>query len=253
MGWYDTTFVQTGRSPALWALVGFLVTFALVRALTRRIRARTEHRAAEAEAAGGGPLQDVVIGGVHVHHQVWGILLVLVSGLLVFRFTPESPAIDVLALAFGAGAALTLDEFALWFHLDDVYWSQEGRKSIDAVLVGAALGIAVLLGVSPIGSTRSSDTPGWWYAAIVVTHMVFAGVCILKGKLATGIIGVVVPFVAYVGAARLAKPGSSWAQRRYTGRRLERAQRRFGPAYEARHNRWRDLLGGRPEPSAGSR
>ena len=152
MAWYDATFVQTGRSPALWALVGFLVTFALVRTITRRIHARQAARAEDS-----GPIKDVFIGGVHVHHQVWGILLVLVSGLLTFRFRPESPWIDVLALVFGAGAALTLDEFALWFHLDDVYWSTEGRKSIDAILVGAALGGAILLGVSPIGSTNSTN------------------------------------------------------------------------------------------------
>lgn len=246
MAWYDATFVATGRSPALWALVGFLVTFALVRGVTRRIHAR---RAARAEAS--GPVKDVYIGGVHVHHQVWGILLVLVSGLLTFRFTPASPWIDVLALAFGAGAALTLDEFALWFHLDDVYWSTEGRKSIDAILVGAALGGAILLGVSPIGSTNDANLPAWLYSSLVATHLAFALVCVLKGKLATAILGVVVPTLAWVGAARLAKPTSYWARRRYRGEKLARAQRRFGAAYEARHNRVRDLLGGTPQPGSG--
>ena len=237
MAWYDATFVQTGRSPALWALVGFLVTFALVRTLTRRIRARD---------AAPGPVKDVYIGGVHVHHQVWGILLVLVSGLLVFRFTPASPWIDVLALCFGAGAALTLDEFALWFHLDDVYWSTEGRKSIDAILVGGALGGAILLGVSPIGQTSTPGTPAWVYTAVVLSHMACAAICILKGKLPTGILGIVVPLIAWVGAIRLAKPGSWWARRRYRGRKLERAEHRFDAAYAARHDRLRDLLGGAP-------
>jgi hypothetical protein len=241
--WYDATFVQTGRSPALWALIGFLVTFALVRTITRRIHTRQAQ-----EAASSGPVKDVFIGGVHVHHQVWGILLVLVSGLLVFRFTPASPWIDMLALAFGAGAALTLDEFALWFHLDDVYWETEGRKSIDAILVGAALGGAILLGVSPIGSTRTEGTPAWVYSAVVVTHTVCAVICILKGKLSTGILGIVVPVIAWVGALRLAKPGSWWARRRYQGRRLERAEHRFDADYTARHNRWRDMLGGAPAP-----
>ena len=247
MAWYDATFVQTGRSPALWALVGFLVTFALVRTVTRRIRARQGEQTAEA-----GPVKDVYIGGVHVHHQVWGILLVLVSGLLTFRFRPESPWIDVLALLFGAGAALTLDEFALWFHLDDVYWTTEGRKSIDAILVGGALGGAILLGVSPIGSTNESNLPAWLYSILVATHLAFALVCVLKGKLATGILGIVVPLLAWIGATRLAKPGSFWARRRYRGTKLERSQRRFGPAYQARHDRLRDLLGGAPaEPSGG--
>ena len=248
MDWYDQTFVQTGRSPALWALVGFLVTFALVRTITRRIHTR---KAAEADAP--GPVQDVYIGGVHVHHQVWGLLIVLVSGLLVFRFTPASPWIDLLALGFGAGAALTLDEFALWFHLDDVYWSTEGRKSIDAILVGAALGGAILHGVSPIGQTPVEGTPAWVFTGVVLTHMVCALVCILKGKLATGILGVVVPVIAWVGAIRLATPGSWWARRRYRGRKLERAERRFDAAHAARHDRLRDLLGGTPvEGPAGS-
>lgn len=248
MDWYRTTFVDSGRSPALWALVGFVITFVLVRTITRRIHAAATR---DAGAPQGGPVKDVHIGGVHVHHQVWGIVLVLVSGLLVFRFTPQSPAIDVLALAFGAGAALTLDEFALWFHLDDVYWSQEGRKSIDAILVGGALGFAILLGVSPIGTTRAQGVSGWLYTAVVVFHMLFALVCVLKGKLATGILGVVVPAVAWIGAARLAKPSSWWALRRYGAKKLARSRARFGERYERRHNRLRDLVGGRPESPSG--
>lgn len=245
MDWYRTTFVDTGRSPTLWALVGFLVTFALVRAIARRIHARTTREPPD------GPLRDVYIGGVHVHHQVWGIVLVLVSGLLVLRFTPGSPAIDVLGFAFGAGAALTLDEFALWFHLDDVYWAQEGRKSIDAILVGAALGFVLLLGASPIGETRDAGVSAWFYSILVVTHMVFALVCVLRGKLATGVLGIVVPLLAYVGAGRLAKPGSWWARRWYGERKLARSQARYGARYQARHERLRDLLGGRPEDPSG--
>ena len=84
------------------------------------------------------------IGGVHVHHQVWGILLVLVVGLLTFRFRPESPWIEILATLFGVGAALALDEFALWLHLEDVYWSEEGKKSIDAVMIAAVFGLVLL-------------------------------------------------------------------------------------------------------------
>ena len=83
------------------------------------------------------------IGGVHVHHQVWGILLVLVVGLLTFRFRPESPWVEVMATLFGVGAALALDEFALWLHLEDVYWSEEGKKSIDAVMIAAVFGLVL--------------------------------------------------------------------------------------------------------------
>jgi hypothetical protein len=72
----------------------------------------------------------------------------------------------------------------------------------------------------------------------------------IKGKLITGLIGIVVPVVAVIGALRLAKPSSVWARRRYSGAKLNRAQHRFGPAYQVRHDRLRDLLGGRPD-SAG--
>ncbi len=247
MEWYQTTFVDSGRSPALWALIGFLVTFALVRTITRRIHARSARTEADAEQSGGGPIKDIYIGGVHVHHQVWGIMLVLVSALLAFRFLPSSPAIDVLALVFGAGAALTLDEFALWFHLDDVYWSNEGRKSIDAILIAAALAFALLLGASPIGNTLDEGESGWIFSAYLVVHMVFVLISLLKGKLATGLVGIVVPIFAWVGAARLATPQSWWAKRRYRDKKLARSRARFGERYEARHNRMRDLVGGRPE------
>ena len=133
MDWYQDSFVATGRSAALWALLGFLITFAVTRGITRRIRAK---KAEPPKDSGGGGFSDIYIGGVHIHHQVWGILLVLVAGLLEFRFSPDAPWREVLAALFGVGAALTLDEFALWFHLDDVYWGEEGRKSIDAILIG---------------------------------------------------------------------------------------------------------------------
>jgi hypothetical protein len=195
-------------------------------------------------------LSDVYIGGVHVHHQVWGILLVLVSGLLEFRYSPRPPWAEVLAALFGTGAALTLDEFALWFNLDDVYWIKTGRKSIDAILVAGALGAVLLLQASPVG-TASGHGPLAiaLYLATVAFNLALAGICIIKDKLATGLIGIAVPVLALVGAIRLAKPSSVWARRRYTGAKLARAQRRFGPAYQSRHDRLRDLLGGRPDPA----
>jgi hypothetical protein len=158
----------------------------------------------------------------------------------------------VLAALFGAGAALTLDEFALWFNLDDVYWTKNGRASIDAILVGGALGAVLLLQATPVGTAGSHDPLAIaLYLAGVAFNLALAGICIIKGKLATGLVGILVPVLALIGALRLAKPSSVWARRRYSGEKLDRAQRRFGPAYELRRNRMRDLLGGRPEPSRG--
>ena len=241
MDWYQQVFVETGRSAALWALVGFLVTFAITRGITRRIRAKKNEPADDAD---GGGFSDIYIGGVHIHHQVWGILLVLLSGLLEFRFSPDAPWREVLAALFGVGAALTLDEFALWFHLDDVYWGEEGRKSIDAILIGGALGAVLLMEASPVGSTQEEGVDTWLYAVLVAFHLATAGVSFVKGKLATGLIGIVVPIVALVGAIRLAKPTSAWARRRYSEKKMNRSHQRFDDDYSRRRERLRDLVGG---------
>lgn len=264
--WYEDNLVQSGRAAAVWALIGFVVTFAIVRTLTRRIHARTpieesqseqspveqaQVEQAQVEQARGGRrslVGDISIGGVHVHHQVWGILLLLVTGMLEFRFQPGSPGLEILALLFGAGAALVLDEFALLFYLEDVYWSDEGRSSIDAVLLALAVGAALLLSTSPLG-LDASDPDASSLANVtsaIVLNMVFSGICLLKGKLATGVLGVVVPFIAFIGVLRLAKPTSWWARHRYKPKKLARAHERFGPRRTARYDRVRDLLGGKP-------
>ena len=245
MDWYQQFFVETGRSAALWALVGFLVTFTITRGITRRIRAKKSAPADE-PAAGGG-FSDIYIGGVHVHHQVWGILLVLLSGLLEFRFSPDAPWREILAALFGVGAALTLDEFALWFHLDDVYWGEEGRKSIDAILIGGALGIALLLGASPIRASQDESVATWLYLLLVGVHLGTAILCFIKGKIATGLIGIVVPIVATVGSIRLAKPASVWARRRYSPAKMQLSLQRFDADYAGRRDRLRDMIGGSAE------
>lgn len=255
MDWYREYLSDTGRSTALWALLGFFVTFAVTRGITRRIRTK-QAAAAEASAESGqvadsGGLSDIYIGGVHVHHQVWGILLVLGAGLVQFRFSPESPWAEVLSATFGVGAALTLDEFALWFHLDDVYWGPEGRKSIDAIMLGGALGVLLLMQANPFAP--SNDLSDLYaiagYLLGLAFHLAMAVICFLKSKLPTGLIGIVVPIVAFVGAVRLAKPGSVWARRRYGQRKLIRSQRRFGDAYHRRWNHVRDVVGGSLRPS----
>ncbi|WP_062311988.1 hypothetical protein [Demequina rhizosphaerae] len=245
MTWYDTVIVEPGRAPTLWLLIGFVLTFAITRGVTRRIRAR-EHAVAigEAEPSEGGLLSNIHLGGVHVHHQVWGILLVLVTGVLQFRFAPDSPWVEVLAALFGAGAALALDEFALWLHLEDVYWSAEGRKSIDAILIASVLALALLLGTSPVG-VSPEDAGSWWAFAITLAiHFAFVILSALKGKRITALIGVVVPLVASLGAIRLAKPTSFWARRRYGDAKMERARRRYSEEYQARWDRIRDRIGG---------
>lgn len=239
--WYQTSIVEAGRAPALWLLVGFVLTYGTTRWVTLRIHARRESGAGD----GNSRIKDLHIGGVHVHHQVWGILLVLLTGLLEFRFRPGSPWGEVLSVLFGAGAALALDEFALWLHLEDVYWSEEGRKSIDAVILAAVVGLVLLAGSSPIGVDRETvATSGVWGTALaIVVHIGYTIICQLKGKIATGLIGLPIPLLALVGAVRLAQPSSFWARRFYAERRMATAVRRHQRTLR-RRDRLRDLLSG---------
>jgi len=236
--WYVAHVVDTGRSPALWMLLGFLVTYAVTRTITVRIK----NRKASGTAEESGPIKDVHIGGVHVHHQVWGILLVLLVGLLTFRFRPDSPWVEVLAALFGVGAALALDEFALWLHLEDVYWSEEGKKSIDAVMIAAVFGLVLLTGTSPIGiETSGQNFSAWAVAVAVLLHILITVVCLLKGKIIMGLAGLPVPIFSYTGAFRLAKPESFWARRFYGEKKLARAAKRHA-RYEGRRLALRDRL-----------
>lgn len=115
----------------------FFLTFGAVRTVTHTIR------------SGKGPFHNVSAGGLHIHHLVFGITLLLTTGYLNLKdgVAPDGVLTsrqELEAVLYGAGSALTLDEFALWLNLADVYWSEQGRESIDAVvLFGAALSLGV--------------------------------------------------------------------------------------------------------------
>src|SRR6478609_8874330 len=259
--WTTILGVLTGDyitlTPALWVFVGVLGAFVVTRSITRFIRARSA-RAGQA----AGPIKDITIGGVHVHHQVFGIVTMFLTGLIVITVQPTDTALDVLAVLFGIGVGLAFDEFALWWHLDDVYWSEHGRKSIDAVAWALVLcaSIRAILDLAEIPSDFMAahavfDEFGdfgrllrWLMIALVVLFVVPAVISIVKGKLVTAALGLVYPPIGVVGAIRLAKPGSWWARHLYPtgGRRRDRADRRFGEHYEGRLNRLRDLVGGTP-------
>jgi hypothetical protein len=185
-------------------------------------------------------------GGLHLHHLVWGIVLILLSGFLNFVLRPGSPWREIFAAGFGVGAGLTLDEFALWIHLEDVYWSKEGRASIDAVVVAALLGGLIVLGLAPFDIPNHASPMSSLVAAILV-DLTFSTLAILKGKPMTGLIGIFVPLVSIVGAVRLASPSSPWARWRYPpdGHRMARSQARFKRVRERR--RWlMNAIGGAP-------
>ena len=175
--------------------------------------------------------------------------MMLVSGFLGFALDRRSPLTEILAAGFGVGAGLTLDEFALWLRLQDVYWKEEGRASFDAVVVAFTFGGLILLGASPFGLHNESSIAG--SAAAVVADLLFAVVAILKGKPFLGMIGIFMPLASFVGAVRLASPSSAWARRRYApgGRKLARAQARW-KRIAARRRRVTDAIAGAPEAPA---
>ena len=209
---------EPGRESAFVVLLAFLVSFLFIRTSARLMRSpRVPWWPGSVEA-----------GGVHLHHMVW-------------------------AVAFGIGAGLTLDEFALWLRLSDVYWSEQGRESIDAVIVCALIGGLVVVGVQPFNLDNTPSAIGTTVAVPIV--VVLAAIAFAKGRLLLGAISIFIPVVGVVAAARLAKPSSPWAHRRYRGRRadkLERAKARYGPDRrgEVLGTRIRDAIGGTPDKSA---
>ena len=131
---YRFHFRSERRERLFLASVAFLLTFAIIRAITYSIR------------AGIGPLHNVSAGGTHIHHLVWGILLLIVVGYvwLLEIGVGSTWVASLTAILFGVGAALTLDEFALWLNLQDVYWERQGRISVDVVLIfGGLLSVGI--------------------------------------------------------------------------------------------------------------
>jgi hypothetical protein len=234
---YETHIYDGGKEALFLLFLSFLIAFVLTRLYTRLAR-----------VYGWGSAS---VGGVHLHHAVPGTVLALGAGLLAF--TPwgvNSPAQELLAIAFGVGAAFVLDEWALIFHLDDVYWSDEGRSSIDAVIVGTVLAGILLHTASPFG-LDDTDYQGSraLVSALLALNYVFALVCFFKSKPIVGAVGLFVLLVGVVGALRLAKPHSPWARRFYHegSRKLEHSRRRFNLGWQGRLERKvDDLIGGAP-------
>jgi hypothetical protein len=184
--------------------------------------------------------------GLHLHHLVWGIVLMMSSGFLNFVLKPGSPWAEVLAAAFGIGAGLTLDEFALWVRLEDVYWSQEGRISLDAVVVATLIGGMIVLGLAPFDLANPEGSIGS-LVVVVLIDVALSTLAILKGKPLLGLVGVFVPPISLLGAIRLASPTSPWARRRYQpdGHKMGESQKRFARVNKRR--RWLgDAIGGTP-------
>jgi hypothetical protein len=243
--WLHRNIVEPGKLPLLLALTAFVLTFLITRVITRLIR------------AGKGPFGNIKAGDVHIHHVVPGVVLAILGGFGAVASTRYGVGSALFAIVFGIGAGLVLDEFALILYLDDVYWTEAGRKSVEAVVLTAALVGFVLAGFSPFGVNDLTASELHDRAGVIVSvsvNFLFSLIALSKGKARTAVFGILVPLVALVGAIRLARPGSPWAKRFYRNRRHRARARSTLRAYH-HDRRWagprravQDWLGGKPDP-----
>lgn len=242
--WWYRNIVEPGKLPLLLALVSFVLSFLVTRVITRTIR------------AGRGPFKNVTPGGLHVHHVVPGVILVIIGGFGAVGSSRHSFGAGLSAVIFGLGAGLVLDEFALILHLDDVYWSEQGRKSVEIVVLTAAIVALVLGGFLPFGVndlTEDERHSRGLVAMNTATNFFLALIALWKGKPRTAFFGTVIPFVALIGAVRLARPGSPYAKKFYANRPKARAKsglRAFhhDRRWAAPRRKMENFIGGTPDP-----
>ena len=209
---YDEHIQVPGKEIHFLILLAFLCSFGFIRGSAHMIRAQVSWWPGNVETK----------SGMHIHHLVWGILLLITMGYIGLAFDLGDPWLAFVAIAFGIGLGLTLDEFALWLNLEDVYWQQKGRESIDAVMVTAALLLLTLLGLQfwidiwhAVLELAGIDRKGVVLPLVVqVAAVPLAVITFMKGRKLIGIIGLFVPLVALVGALLPATEGSRWQRRR---------------------------------------
>jgi hypothetical protein len=238
--WHDQ-LVEHERQGVFLVLVGFLGSFLFIR-LSARLG-----RSPRVPWWPGSVVSD---SGLHLHHLVWGICLMMASGALGFALYDSSPWFELCAACFGIGAGLTIDEFALWIYLEDVYWAREGRSSIDAAVIAGAAMLLVLLGAVPLevdtGSVAGDIALAVVGAAILLLPVV---ICFAKERLLHGALGIFFTPLAVYGMVRVGKPRSPWARRFYGDRnphKQAKAEQRFGAdrRTERFKERFRDMVGG---------
>ena len=215
------------------------MTFLATRGITRLIR------------AGRGPFRNLSSGGVHLHHSTPGTILLVAGAFCAVGANGRAPLNYLGAALVGVGASLVLDEFAMIFHLQDVYWSQEGQLSVYVVtLATACLGLAIV-GVTPDTSPFSSGAATVRGGVVVALAVHLALVCMtaLKGKYPTALLGIFLSPLAWVAAVRLARPRSPWGRRFYSPHKEARAAERatkFDERWGPLHQWWADFIGGTP-------
>ncbi len=232
---------QPGRDAGALLLIAFLFTFAFI-----RTSARLNHM-----QVSWWPGSIKTSSGLHLHHLVWGISAMIIFSFLAVVVPPAAPWWQICVAGIGVGAGLTLDEFALWVRLQDVYWSAEGRSSIDAVLMAALFMGLIVVGISPFGIEDKASSGLAMIAIVQAIILSFS--CFFKGRIFYGMVAIFIPLFGLIGALRLARPDSPWARRFYVGKRLhkhERAIHRYRvDGLGARfHNAFFNAIGGRADP-----
>ena len=215
---YRTHIEAADKEFHFLILGAFLLSWGFIRLSAHMIRAQVSWWPGNVETK----------GGTHIHHMFWGILLVLTMGYVGLSFTLDSPWTEMVAIAFGVGMGLTLDEFALWLNLEDVYWAPKGRESIDAVIATTVLLVIALIGAQfwsdlyraafillGVGGNELEDGElallvACWHLMGVLASVV----CFLKRKIFMALLGLFLPIVSLIGALRPARPGSRWERRR---------------------------------------
>ena len=240
-------FITHDRLPLLCCLLAFILTFFVTRTIVRYIRSQAGSDAPRKwwqprNISMGG-------GGLHIHHVVIGVVLVMVSGVTMVTLAVNGGVAEFTAAAilFGVGAALVLDEFALILHLEDVYWAEDGRTSVDAVFAAVAVAGLLVLGFNPlsffdVGIWRDDHSMVSRVSVIVIAvlTLLLAVIVLLKGKVWTGLVGMFITPLLIVGAIRLSRPHAPWARWRYTTRprkmhrALERERRLRRPVVQAK-------------------
>ncbi len=214
--------IPHGRMPLVFCLVAFILTFFVTRTIVRYIRS---HADSAKPRKWWQPRNISAGGGLHIHHVVIGVILIMISGVSMVTLAVNGgvPEFIVSATIFGIGAALVLDEFALILHLEDVYWTEDGRTSVDAVFTAVAVAGLLILGFNPlsffdIGIWREDHTLAARATVVIlaVVTLALAVIVLLKGKLWTGLIGMFITPLLFVGALRLSRPHAPWARWRYT-------------------------------------
>ncbi|MCX2933327.1 hypothetical protein ORI20_23930 [Mycobacterium sp. CVI_P3] len=218
----------------MWCLIAFILTFFVTRTIVRYIRRNAD---STAPRKWWQPRNISGHGGMHIHHMVIGIVLVMISGVTMVTLAVDGGVgeFTAAAIVFGIGAALVLDEFALILHLEDVYWAEDGRASVDAVFAAVAVAGLLIMGFNPlsffdIGIWREDDSIVSRITVVVmaVATLALAVVVLLKGKVWTGLVGMFITPLLFIGAIRLSRPHAPWARWHYQDkpRKMHRALER---------------------------